>query len=72
MPFGTTASITFERISLRSFSVVTVSACWVDTTMASMRTGTPSSYSTDTCVLPSGRRYFSSPLRRASLKRRAN
>ena len=53
-------------MSSRSVSLLTVELCCVDTTTVSTRTGLAPSYSTVTCDLPSGRRYSSTPLRRAS------
>ncbi len=45
---------------------VALAAWWVETTIASMRLGLPYSYSTVTCVLPSGRRNGSLPFLRTS------
>lgn len=42
----------------------TSALCCAETTTAEMRLGVPSSYSTLTCALPSGRRYGSSFSRR--------
>ena len=41
--------------------VATSGSCWAETTTVRTRFGTPCSYSTVTCVLPSGRRYGSWP-----------
>ena len=53
------AGITFSMMSERTMSTIclclTSGACWVETTMADAWTGTSSSYSMVTCVLPSGR-----------------
>ena len=49
----------FYYISITSFLIVsreTSGLCWVDTTMFASLTGVSPSYSTVTCVLPSGRR----------------
>lgn len=45
-------------------------ACWVEITTVSKRTGRSPSYSMVTWVLPSGRRYGSTPLLRTSVSRR--
>ncbi len=67
---GSTAWITCFRMSARSSSLPTVSACCVEMTTASMRTGLPfASYSTVTWLLPSGRRYGSLPFLRTSVSR---
>ena len=47
-------------------SCVALGLCWVDRTMASIRTGLSPSYSTVTCDLPSGRISGNLPERRAS------
>ena len=52
-------------MSSRSVSLETSELCCVETTTVSTRTGLPLSYSTDTCDFPSGRRYSSTPSRRA-------
>ena len=54
-------------LTSRRSSSIAISSCWVETTTASMRTGLLSTYSTETCDLPSGRRNFSPPARRTSL-----
>ena len=67
---GITNWITFFRMSRRNSSLPTVSACWVEITTASTRTGLPfASYSTVTWLLPSGRRYDICPFLRTSLSR---
>ena len=60
-------------MSARNVSVATSSACCVEITTASTRTGRFSaSYSTVTWLLPSGRRYASCPDRRTSESLRAS
>ena len=63
--------MTASTISLRRRSTRTSGSCWAETTTVLTRFGTPRSYSIVTCVLPSGRRYGSWPLLRASASRRA-
>ena len=53
---GMTGLMIFSMMSSRSVSLRDVGLCWVETTTVSTRTGLPSSYSTVTCDLPSGRR----------------
>ena len=48
------------------------SACCEDTTTVSSRTGLPSAYSMVTWVLPSGRRYGTTPSLRTCVRRRAS
>ena len=62
--FGSAFAITCSRIASWSFLFETSSECWVETTTVSMRTGLPPRYSTDTWLLPSGRRK-ARPARRA-------
>jgi hypothetical protein len=51
-----TSSITASRmVAWESRRVPRRSACWVETTTVRTPTGRSSSYSTDTCDLPSGR-----------------
>ena len=59
---GSAFSMTSSMTASRSFLYFTCSSCCVLTTMASMRTGTSSSYSSVTCVLPSGRRKSTPPI----------
>ena len=56
-------------LAAAAFATSMLSACWQETTTASMRFGTCPRYSTDTWLLPSGRSQSSSPDRRASLSR---
>ena len=53
---GTTAWITFSRMSSRTVSIGTRLLCWAEMMTASTRTGRSPSYSTVTWLLPSGRR----------------
>ena len=54
---SSTVLTTFSRMSgVRVFSRSMPSACWVESTTVSSRTGVVPSYWTVTCVLPSGRR----------------
>src|ERR1035441_1288112 len=64
----TRAWISGVSSSFRSMS----GACWADTTTVSSRTGSWPTYSIVTWVLPSGRRYGTSPLRLSSDRRRAS
>ena len=64
MPDGTTASMMCFFTSRRNSSVETSALCWVEITTASMRFGTPPTYSTLTWLLPSGRRKSRTPWRR--------
>ena len=51
------ALMTFSITSARSWSMLTLSLCWLEMTTVSTRTGLLfSSYSTVTWLLPSGRR----------------
>ncbi len=61
--------MTSRFTSAHSASCEISGLCWVETTMAVMRLGRPSTYSTLTCDLPSGRRKSTSPWRRTSLSR---
>ncbi len=63
--------MTSSRTASWIFLFETCSACCVDTTTVSMRTGLPSSYWTVTWLLPSGRSQ-SSDLRRTSASRRVS
>lgn len=53
---GSTGKMTCSKIASRSASMPTSALCCAETTTAEMRLGLPSSYSTLTCALPSGRR----------------
>ena len=53
---GTVFNITSRFMSSRNAFMSISGECWLDTTTVSTRTGLSSSYSTVTCVLPSGRR----------------
>ena len=64
---GTTGSMMCFFTCARSSSVEILSSCCVETTTASMRLGLPSTYSTLTWLLPSGRRKSSRLARRTSL-----
>ena len=50
-------------------SWVAWASCWVETTTLLMRTGTPSWYSKETCVLPSGRKKSTMPSLRTWVRR---
>ena len=51
---GITSLITFSIIYFFNSSWVIFLICWLDTIMVSILDGIPSTYSTVTCVLPSG------------------
>ena len=72
MCLGRIGSMMCFFTSARRSSVETSSSCWVETTTASMRVGLPSTYSTLTWLLPSGRRNSSVPARRTSLSWRTS
>jgi len=54
--------ITTSRMSRWITSLLTVSLCWAPMTTASILLGTPYSYSTVTCDLPSGAKVWESPV----------
>ncbi len=54
--FGSALAMTSSRTASCSALLETSAACWVETTTVSMRAGRPSRYSTETWLLPSGRR----------------
>ena len=56
MSAGISGLMIFAVMSANIFSLVTSGLCWVETTIASMRSGLLPSYSTVTCDLPSGRK----------------
>src|SRR6478752_348769 len=65
-----TGSITSASMSgRRSVSTSTSSRCCAEISTVSTRTGLPSTYSTDTWLLPSGRRYGTTPALRTSESR---
>jgi len=53
---GSTGITTFSMMSRSITACLMPSACWLETTTVSTRTGLPSSYSMVTCDFPSGRR----------------
>lgn len=69
---GMVGSITSAMIASRICALVTLSACCVETTTVSTRTGRPPSYAMVTCALPSGRSHGSEPLFRHSARRRVS
>ncbi len=66
---GTTGRMISSRIASRSSGVGIDSACCVEMTTVSTRTGLPSAYSTVTWLLPSGRSHSSVRFLRASARR---
>jgi hypothetical protein len=53
---GMIGRITCSTMSARIWSALTSGLCWVEMTTLSTDTGLPSTYRTDTWLLPSGRR----------------
>ncbi len=69
---GMTFSITRSMTASLSVLYLTSGECWVETTIASQRTGASFSYSMVTCVLPSGLRKSALPDFRTSARRLAS
>ena len=65
-PFGRTGLMITSMTASRSVFWLTSGACCVESTTASIATGLPSSYSTVTWLLASGRSHFSLPFLRSS------
>jgi hypothetical protein len=70
-PAGSDGVITCSMIAWRISSGVASGSCWVETTTVSTCTGRSPSYSTETCVFPSGRSQATSPLLRTAASRSA-